>query len=291
PPRGDLMIRTTTLALALLFAAGAVQPQSLDGRLKKIAATKTITIAYRTDATPFSFTDDKKQVGGFSIDLCKRVVNSIERQLNVQSLQVNWLPVTVQTRFNAVAKGQADMECGSSTVTLSRLKLVDFSSYIFVESTGLLAKAASGVRSFSDLSGKSIAVVAGTTNERAVKVQLDRRQLNATVLAFATRDEALAALEDGKADAFASDKLLLVGAGIKARDPKSLYLLPDELSIEPYGIVLPRGDADFRLAVNTGLSQLYGSGEIVEIFGRWFRQFGEPGPIIKAMYVLGTIPE
>jgi len=285
------MLRTTTLALALLLAAGSVQAQGLQGRLKKIADSKSITIAYRADATPFSFTDDKQQVVGFSIDLCKRVVNMIERQIKVPGLQVKWLPVTIQTRFDAVAKGQADMECSSSTVTLSRLKLVDFSSYIFLETTSLLTRSGSGLRSLSDMSGKRIAVVSGTTNERAVRSQLARREINATVMPFATRDEAFAALEDGKADAFASDRLLLVGAGIRARDPKSFYMLPDELSFEPYGIVLPRGDSDFRLAVNTALSHLYGSGEIVEIFGRWFRQFGDPGPVIRAMYLIGTIPE
>ena len=282
---------TRMLVLALLFAVGSVHAQGLEGRLKKIADTKTITIAYRSDATPFSFMDDKQQVAGFSIDLCKRVVNMIERQIKVQGLQVKWLPVTVKTRFDAVAKGQADMECGSSTVTLSRMKLVDFSSYIFIESTGLLIKAASGLRSLSDMSGKRIAVVAGTTNERAVKSQITRREINATVVPFATRDEAFAALEEGKADAFASDKLLLVGVGNRARDPKSLLILPDELSFEPYGIVLPRGDADFRLAVNAGLAHIYRSSEITEIFGRWFRQFGDPGPVIKAMYLLGAIPD
>ena len=285
------MFRTITLALALLLAAGSVQAQGPQGRLKKIADSKSITIAYRADATPFSFTDDKQQVVGFSIDLCKRVVNMIERQIKVPNLQVQWLPVTVQTRFDAVAKGQADMECSSSTVTLSRLKQVDFSSYIFLETTSLMTRTSSGLRALSDMSGKRIAVVSGTTNERAVKSQIARREINATVMPFATRDEAFAALEDGKADAFASDRLLLVGAGIRAREPKSLYILPDELSFEPYGIVLPRGDSDFRLAVNTALSHLYGSGEIVEIFGRWFRQFGDPGPVIRAMYLIGTIPE
>jgi len=285
------MFRTVTIAIAALFAAGLVHAQGLDGRLKTIADTKTIAIAYRTDATPFSFTDDNKQVVGFSIDICKRVVNSIERQLNVQGLQVKWVPVATQTRFDAVTRGLADMECGASTVTLSRLKQVDFSSYIFVETTGLLTKVASGLRSISDMSGKKIAVIAGTTNERAINLQLKRRQINATVVPFKTRDEAFAALEDGKADAFASDKLLLVGATMKAKDSKSLVLLADELSFEPYGIVLPRGDAAFRLAVNTGLSQLYGSGEISEIFGRWFAAFGPPSPILEAVYSLGAIPE
>lgn len=285
------MIRISMFALSLLLAASSVQAQGADSRLKKIASTKTITIAYRSDATPFSFTDETKQIGGFSIDLCKRVVNMIESQIKVPGLQVKWLPVTTQNRFDAVAKGQADMECGSSTVTLSRLKQVDFSNYIFVETTGMLVKSGGGTRSLSDMSGKKIAVVAGTTNERAVNAQLTQRKLTATVVPFKSRDEAFAALNEGKVDGFASDKLLLLGVVSKAKDPKSLAMLPDDLSFEPYGIVLPRGDADLRLAVNTALSQIYSSGEIAEIFGRWFGIFGDPGPVTKIMYLLGTIPD
>jgi ABC-type amino acid transport substrate-binding protein len=287
----EYMLRIATLVIAALLAAGAAQAQALDGRLKKIATAKTINIAYRTDAIPFSFADDKNQPVGFSIDLCKRVVSSIERQLNIQGLQTKWVAVTAQNRFDAVAKGQADLECGASTVTLSRLKQVDFSSYIFVETTGLVVKQAPGYQSISDLSGKTIAVVAGTTNERAINDQLKRRKLNATVVPFKTRDEGFAAVEEGKVDAFASDQLLLVGAASKAKDPASLKLLQDELSFEPYGIALPRGDAAFRLAVNTGLAQIYGSDEIGEIFGRWFARLGTPPPILKAVYLLGAIPE
>lgn len=283
------------IALIVTFFAAAcgtsVHAQGVDGRLKKIAATKTINIAYRTDAVPFSFVNDSKQVAGFSIDLCKRVVNSIERQLNVQSLKVNWVPVTVQTRFDAIIKGRADMECGSSTVTLSRLKVVDFSSYIFLETTGLVVKTSSGLHSLSDMSGKKIAVIRGTSNERAIHAQLKRRKLDTTVVQTNDADEALAALETDKVDAFASDKLLLVGASVRARDSKSLKMLPDDLSFEPYGITLPLGDAAFRLAVNTGLAQVYASGEIGEIFSRWFRSFGKPSPIIEAIYILGAIPE
>lgn len=285
------MTRTILLALGLLLAASAASAQAPDSRLKKIAASKTVTIAYRADATPFSFVDASKEIAGFSIDLCKRVVTLLEGQLKTSGLQVKWHPVTTATRFSAVARGEADMECGSSTVTLSRMKLVDFSSYIFVESTGLLVKAAGGMRSIQDLSGKTIAVVAGTTNENAIRSQLMARKINATVLPFKTRDQAFAAFDAGKADAFASDKLLLVGAAAQHKDQKSLALLPDDLSFEPYGIVLPRGDADFRLAVNTALAQIYRSGEIVDIFGRWFRRFGEPGDVLKATYLFGGIPE
>ena len=285
------MLRTVLLFAVSWFAVAADQAQALEGRLNKIAETKTIAIAYRADAVPFSYVNDRKEVAGFSIDLCKRIVNSIERQLKIQPLKINWVPVTVQSRFEAVAKGRADMECGSSTMTLTRMKEVDFSSIIFVESTGLLVKTVSGLRSISDMSGKSIAVVAGTTNERAVNVQVKRRQLNATVLPFGSRDEALAALEEGKADALASDRLLLVGAVTQSKDPRALTLLGDHLSMEPYGIVLPRGDAALRLAVNTGLAQIYAGDEIVEIFRRWFAAFGRPSALIEAAYNLGAIPE
>ena len=275
---------------AVLLSAGTVHAQALEGRLKRIAEQKTIAIAYRADAIPFSFERDGQPVG-YSIDLCKRVVNSIERAIKVQPLKVEWVPVSVQTRFEAVTKGKADLECGSSTMTLTRMKDVDFSNAIFVESTALLIKTASGLRSLSDMSGKTIAVVAGTTNERAIHAQLKRRQLEATVLPFKSRDEAISALEEGKADAFASDRLLLVGAATKAREPNTLTLLADQLSLEPYGIVVPRGDTGLRLAVNTGLARIFAGDEIVEIYRRWFGQFGRPTTLLEAAYALGAIPE
>jgi glutamate/aspartate transport system substrate-binding protein len=284
------MLRHAILAVISLLAAGWAQAQALDGRLKQIAQSKTITVGYRADAMPFSFTENNR-IDGFTIDLCKRVITSIERQLKIQGLQVKWVPVTLQSRFDAVAKGTVDMECGASTITLSRMKQVDFSNIIFVETTGLLVQAASGLRSLSDTDGKKIAVMAGSSNERAVNAQLKRRLIKATVVPFKSRDEAFVALEEGKVDAFASDRLLLAGAATKSKDQKSLALLPEELSIEPYGIVLPRGDAAFRLAVNTGLAQLYSGGEIVEVFRRWFENLGPPPGIILAAYALGALPE
>ena len=285
------MFRTIAFILAALLAAGTVHAQAVDGRLKRILDSKSISIAYRADATPFSFEDATRQPVGFTIDLCRAVVKSIERQYKVSGLAIKWVPVTVQTRFDAIAKGQADMECSSSTVTLSRLKQVDFSSYTFVESTGLIVRTVSGARSLDDLGNKSIAVVAGTSNERAVNEQVKRRNLKTSVVPFKTRDEAFAAVEAGKADAFASDKLLLVGASMKAKEPGMLVMLSDDLSFEPYAIALPRGDATFRLAVNTGLAQLYASEEIVETFQRWFSAFGTPSPLIQAVYLFGSIPE
>jgi len=277
--------------LAIALFTGSIHAQALDGRLKKIAETKSIAIGVRGDAMPFSFMMGSSPPDGFTVDLCKRVAQSIARQLKIENLKIDWVLVTVQSRFDVVAKRSADMECGASTITLSRMRQVDFSSITFVESTGVMVKATSGARSLADLSGGRIGVIRGTTNERAVMAQLKRRQLSATVVPFGSSDEAMAALEAERVVAFASDRLLLVGAVAKAKDPRSLTLLPEQLSFEPYGIVLPRGDASLRLAVNTALAQVYGSAEIDEIFKRWFGQFGPPPAILEAAYLLGTIPE
>jgi glutamate/aspartate transport system substrate-binding protein len=285
------MIRPAALLVALLAAAFAVNAQKLDGRLKKIADSGTISIAHRTDAIPFSYVDENKQPVGYTIDLCKRVASLVADRVHVKDIKIRWVPVTSQNRFDAVASGKADLECGSSTVTLSRMQQVDFSSFTFIEGTGLLATKASGMRSLADAAGKRIGVVSGTTNERAV-ADLDRRlKLGLKVTAMKSRDEAMAALEGGTIDAFASDKLLLVGAGMKSKDPKSLFLLPEDLSFEPYAIALPRGDSGLRLAVNAALSRIYGEGEIVAIFRKWFAPLGDPTPLMRAMFIFGTLPE
>ena len=283
------------LALILAFAAPQASFAKVevppDSRLANIARTKTIKLGYRPDARPFSFVNPAQMPTGFTVDLCLLVAKSIETQLGLDVLRIEWVSVNSQSRFSAVASGRADMECGASTATLTRMKQVDFSSYIFVETTGLMVRSASGLRSLSDMAGKRIAVIGGTTNERAVNDQLKRLKITATVVPLKTRDEAFALFDAGKADALASDKLLLLGATLKAKDPKSLAILDDQLSFEPYGIVLPRGDAGLRLAVNTGLSEIYASGEIVEIFNRWFAGLGRPSPIMEASYLLGVIPE
>lgn len=259
-----------------------------DSRLKTIAAKKVIRIAYRSDARPFAFVNDSKETLGYTIDLCQQVVKSIQQQFNLSDLKIEWVPVTVDTRFSAVSGDKADMECGSSTVTLNRMKEVDFSNLVFVEFTGVLVSTTSNIHAFGEMAGKKIAVVTGTTNERVVKEQLRLRNLDATLVQVKDRDEAIEALESGKVDGFASDKLLLAGAQIK--HPEALVMLPDDLSIEQYAIVLPRGDWAFRLAVNTGLAQFFRAGKTNELFERWF--FGSrPGLLLEALYALGRISD
>lgn len=282
------MFRLVIALLVGVTSASFAHAQS-DSRMKRIADSKTVKIAYRADATPYSFADDKKEAAGYSIDLCKAIVDSMGRQLGT-TLKIEWVQVTTQTRFKTVASGQADMECGASTVTLGRMKEVDFSSIIFVETTGVLVKSAAGIRSATDLAGKKIAVISGTTNEIALANLVKSGKFNAVLVPVKSREEGISALEAGTADAYASDKLLLIGA--KVADAKAVTILPDDLSFEPYGIVLPRGDANLRLAVNTGLARIFGSGQIVEIFKKWFTQVGlQPGPLMLSVFTLGALPE
>ena len=288
------MLRVAVLAAALLVSltAAFAQMQIPTGsRLHTIASTQTVKVAYRSDATPFSFRNGNAvEPTGFVVDLCRLVVVSIGNQLGGQALKIEWVPVTVQNRFSAVADGQADMECGASTITLKRMQDVDFSSGVFVESTGLLVTKASGISSFDQMEGKKIAVIAGTTNERAVKDQIAVRGFRTSIVPVADREAGIAALESGQADGYASDKLLLLGAQVK--NPAALALLADDLSLEVYGITLPRGDWAMRLAVNAGLSQVYRSGKIIEMFRGWFGQIGlQPGTLLKSVYVIGGLPD
>ncbi len=285
------LVRLAALCCALLVSVAAVSAQTqvpADSRLNGIIANKTIRIAFRADARPFSFVNDAKEPLGYTIDLCQQVTKSIAQQVGLPDLKIEWVPVTVETRFSAVATRQADIECGSSTVTLGRMKEVDFSIFVFVESTGVLVKRTSNIHAFAEMAGKKIAVVAGTTNERAVADQVRRQKLDVTLVMVKDRDEGVDALEAGKVDGFASDKLLLAGAQVKK--PDALVMLPDDLSIEQYAIVLPRGDWALRLAVNTGLAQIFRSGRTVELFERWF--FGaRPGVLLEAVYALGRLAD
>ena len=273
-----------------LVSASAQTSIPSDSRLKSIVGNKTIRIAYRTDATPFSFKNDKGEPAGFSLDLCQLVTKSIGQQFGVPDINIEWIPVTVQTRFSAISNGQADVECGSSTITLGRMKEVDFSNITFVESTGVVVARAANFHSFSDMAGKKIAVVAGTTNEAAVNQQSRAHNLNITVVTVKDRDEGISALESGKVDGYAGDKLLL--AGTHANNPDAVVMLPDDLSIEAYAIALPRGDWALRLAVNTGLASVFRSGLIFAGFKTWFGQIGlEPGVLPRAAWALGALSD
>ena len=288
-PNRRLLLAALCLLPTIALAQMATAP--FEGRLKQIHETKTISIAYRTDALPFSYEETDKTPAGYTVDLCRRVIAVIERQLVVSPLQVKWVPVTTQTRFTAIGNGQADMECGASTVTLGRMKQVSFSTLTFVDGTGLLIRASSTANSLKDLSGKKIGVIAGTSNERALDEALKANVLSATMVKVKSREEGLEQLEAGALDAFAGDRVLLLGLITRAKDPKSLALLGDGLSYEPYAIALPRGDWAMKQAVDSALAQIYRSNALPEIYNRWFGVLGAPGPVLEMVFGLGRLPE
>jgi len=274
-------------ALLILWSAPAQAQLSADSRLTAITVKNVIRVAYRTDARPFSFIEDGKPLG-YTIDLCRQVAQSIAQQFGLQDLRIEWVPVTVDTRFSAIAGSKADMECGASTVTLGRLKEVDFSNLVFLESTGIVVAQSSNIHSFADMAGKRIAVIAGTTNAGAMAEQIRRQNINATLVLVKDREEGISFLEAGRVDGFASDKLLLTAAKFKSR--KAFVVLPDDLSVEQYAIALPRGDWALRLAVNTGLAQIFRSGQAGDLFQHWFFGF-RPGPLMLTVYALGSLAD
>jgi len=264
--------------------------QELDGTLKKIKDSSTFTLGYLTSAPPFSFPGPDKKPVGYSIDLCTHVASKIQQQLGV-NLKLNWVPVTTENRLDMVASGEVDIECGTTTASLSRQERVDFSLMMFVDGGGLLTKADLNLSAIADLAGKRIAVIPGTTTEAALTKFLKEEFVTIQLVRVKSHTEGLAAVEKGLAEAFASDRGILIGLAVTSKDP-TLFALPNILfSYEPYGFMLRRNDAAFRLAVNRALAALYRSGDILAIYNRWFGGLGKPSAALQAMYLLNGLPE
>lgn len=276
--------------LAVLVLAYPIMGQELDGTLKKIKASSTFTLGHLSSAPPFSFPGPDKRPVGYSIDLCTHIASSIQKQLGI-TLKLNWVPVTTDNRLEMVASGKVDIECGTSTTSLSRQERVDFSLMTFVDGGGLLTKKELTLRAVGDLADKRIAIIPGTTTETAFNKFLKEEFVSVKLVPVKTHVEGLAAIEKGSADAFASDRGILIGLAVTSKDP-SRFALPNILfSYEPYGFMIRRNDAAFRLAVNRALAGLYRSGEIVGVYDRWFGAFGKPSQAIQAMYMLNGLPE
>jgi ABC-type amino acid transport substrate-binding protein len=284
------MKRIVLLCAALAVALPAAA-QDLGPTLTKISKEKEIVLGYRETTVPFSYTGDDKQPTGYSIDVCKAVVASIRAQLKLPALPIRWVAVTAESRFGAVAQGRVDLECGSTTMTLSRFAEVDFSAPIFVETGAVLVRADSPVRRIPELAGKRIAVGAGTTAGDALRARLRDDRITAEIIVVKNAAEALEALDAGKVDGYANDRILLVGSVVQGRDAKKYAITEDDYSFEPYGLGLRRNDTSFRVAVNTALARLYRSPGMVDIYKRWFGSFGPPGALLQAMYYLNSLPE
>jgi glutamate/aspartate transport system substrate-binding protein len=281
-------------ALAVLMSiTGAAEAGELTGTLKKINDIGTITIGHREASSPFSFLDSNKQPAGYAIELCLKVVDEVKAVLEKPDVGVKYVAVNAQTRIPLVVDGTVDLECGSTTNTFARQKQVDFSAVYFTTGTRLLTWRASTVREIENLAGKSIVVVSGSTNEKAVMTLIENGQLKGAQL-VAAKDyaEGIAAVEARKADAFATDDIVLFGLLAKSAKKQDLEIVGRYLSYDPYGVMLRRGDPDFRLVVNQALARLFRTGEIAKIYAKWFDPISVPmSPLLKAAFELQAIPE
>ena len=254
-------MRFAFVLTSLLFFSFGATAEKLTGTLKKIADSRSVTIGYNDDSAPFSFQDSSGNPVGYSVDLCRRIATGIKEKLGLSKLDVKFVAVNLQNRFDAVEDGTVDIECGSSTITLSRMARVDFTLRTFVTGASLVSKADAPINMTSDIGGKTVAVIKGTTTESALVNYLKESLVDADVKLVDTDTEGMRLLNDGKVDAFASDQIVLIGQIVQSENPKDYVLSQDLYSFEPYGLMLRRNDADFRLVANRSLAQIYRTGQ------------------------------
>lgn len=288
--RGKGALPASAVIAVAILTFGTLAGTAFAGVLDRMGQDKTIRIAYREDAPPFSYKDKIGEPVGFMVDLCRDVAKRLAEQLNLPSLNVTYVPVTAADRFEAIQQQRADILCEPTSATLSRRELVDFSIPTFVDGAGLMIRA-DGPRDLKALAGQKIGVLAGTTTEEALRNSLKLAEITADVIPAKTHAEGLAMLEDGKVSAYFADRSILVSLIKDSKAPDKLMLAENYFSVEPYALALPRGDEAFRLAVDRALSHIYRSGEIAAVFKRTFGDQTKPGQVLQTLYLVVGLPD
>lgn len=280
------MLWVAGILACLTLAAGAATAGTLD----RIRQDKTLRIAFRDDAPPFSYKGKTGEPEGFMVDLCRAVGKELAGQLGLASLNIVYVPVTATDRFDAIVKGKADVLCEPTTETLSRRAEVDFSIPTFIDGAGLLIRK-DGPKTLKALAGRKIGVLAGTTTEQELGASLKDAGITAEVTPAQTHEAGLAMLDDGKVSAYFADRGILMFLAGRSKAPGKLLLADNYLTVEPYALALPKGDEDFRLAVDRALSQIYRSGNIAAIFTKTFGADSKPSRTLMTLYLVTALPE
>jgi glutamate/aspartate transport system substrate-binding protein len=266
----------SAIRFALLFAALAVGEanfaQELTGVQRRVKDSGEITLGYRESSVPFSYLDDKQQPVGYSVDLCLRVVEAVKNELKLPALRVKYNPVTSATRIPLIANGTIDIECGSTVNNIERQQQVAFSDTTFIVSTKFIAKKASAVRTLADLKGKTVVCTAGTNTLARVNGLNAKHGLGMTILTGKDHAESLLMVDTGRAVAFFEDDILLTGLAANSRNPADYAIGTEAFSIDPYALMLPRGDPAFKKVVDRALVDLYKRGDIRTIYDKWFQK-------------------
>jgi len=272
--RGRMAGAALAAALALLAAPAAAQEAAnvgaLAGTLKKVKDSGTITLGYRESSLPFSYLNRRQQPIGYSIDLCREIVEEASTELDGMEIKIAFAPVTPANRLQKVASGEVDLECGSTTGNVQRRKEVAFSPIFFVAGTKLMVPKSSAVASYRDLAGKTVVVTAGTTNEAALRTLSDKGRLGINFVTAPDHAQSLATLAAGKADAFATDDVLLYGFIATAADARDMKVVGEYLSYDPYGLVYRRDDPGFAAVVERAFARMAGERRLAELYNKWF---------------------
>lgn len=261
------------IGLALLAgAACAADGPAASRTLAKLRSSGVITLGHRTTLVPFSFVDAQMQPTGYSVEICRRVVEALRRQPGLEHLETRFLTVTSGTRMALVANGSVDMECGATTNTLERQRKVSFSLTYFVAESRILSKRDDVVDDVESLRGRSVASTIGTTSIQFLHQVNDAQDLKMRILGGLDDVDSFRLLETGQAGAYVMDDSLLRGQLVSARNPKLYAISSQALSVEPYGLTLPFADPTFKRLVDDALRELFVSGELRRIYERWFQR-------------------
>jgi glutamate/aspartate transport system substrate-binding protein len=269
-------MQTHAAFAAVLFYLGAAlaplpaQAQDPTGTLAKIKKTGTITLGVRDGSIPFSYLDDKQQYIGYSIDLCMKVVAAVRTELGLPKLKVAINPVTSANRIPLMANGTIDLECGSTTNNLERQQQVAFAPTMFVIGSRLLTRKSSNIRTLADMKGKTLVATAGSTTLKQMTMLNKEQNLGMTILVGKDHPESFLMLETGRAVAEANDDILLAAQVANAKEAAQYEISKAPLSVEPYGIMLRKGDPAFKKVVDAALVKVYQSDEINHIYNKWF---------------------
>jgi glutamate/aspartate transport system substrate-binding protein len=266
------MIGIIATACLLVSTSVPASTQDLKGTLKKVKETGTFTIGHRDSSIPLSYLDDKLLPIGFSIDLCKHVVDALKAKLEMANLQVKYNPVTSATRIPLVANGTVDIECGSTANMTSRQTQVGFSYTFFVPQFKWIVRANSTVQTEDDLRGKTVAVTAGTNTALFVNKMNSEGKLGMTVLNGKDHAESFLLVETGRAGAWMEDDILIAGFRANAKKPADFKLLDRSYPSDPYALMLRKDDPQFKTLVDETLAKLMRSGEFERLYAQWFER-------------------
>jgi glutamate/aspartate transport system substrate-binding protein len=268
-------MRAAALLLGgLLLAPGvAAQTAGNEGLSPTLAAIKqahAVRLGYRESSPPFSFMDPSNRPIGYSLELCEAIVEEIGIEVDDANLRIDYVKVTSDDRIAAVVQGKIDLECGSTTANAERRKQVAFSPLMFVAGTKLMVPKASTISAPKDLQGKTVVVTSGTTNEQAMHAIDKKFSLALNVKASPDHEQSYQMLVDGKADAFATDDILLYGLIARHKAQDKYKVVGDYLSYDPYGIMFRKGEPQLTAVVERAFRKLGSNRDLIPLYNKWF---------------------